>query len=157
MFLDKMSKTASSDYMGADTAQYGATDRVRSFASTRFVQPAKRQNVRTFQIHSGTLAKTLVADGLLAPNRYPIVCNALRSRRFLEENHIRLLEERTNAASGQSSDVTFIYALDHKTADHDRKELLARFDTMRGLLKEAYREVGGAEQAINSERDEWGR
>lgn len=139
-------------------ADYGATDRVRSFAAVRFVTPARQHHKKTFQIHSGILARTLVADGALAPNRYPIVCNALRSRRFLEENHLRLVEEKTNAGSGLSSDVMFVY--EFKTGVRERESgdsLLTRFGSLNGLLKETYAALGGAERAIQSEREAWER
>ena len=139
-------------------ADYGATDRVRSFATVRFVTPARQHHKTTFQIHSGVLAKTLVADGALAPNRYPIVCNALRSRRFLEDNHLRLVEEKTNAGSGLSSDVTFVYAFKAKAKNEERgSSLMARYESLNGLLKESYAAVGGAERAIESEREAWDR
>lgn len=137
-------------------ADYGATERVRSSAAKYFVIPARQRREKTFQIHSGTFAKALVAEGLLAPNRYPLVCNALRSRRFLEDNKLRLTGEKTNASSGLSSDVTFTYALG---PPGPRKEsgpdLLTEFDKLRGALKGTYAAFGGAERAIQSEREAW--
>jgi hypothetical protein len=139
-------------------ADYGATDRVRSSAALRFVSPARQQRQKTCQIHSGTFAKALVADGALAPNRYPIVCNALRSRRFLEDNGLRLVEERTNAESGLSSDVTFVYALEGNVDEPDGSpSLLDSLEGLRGLLKRSYAAVGGAEKVIQAEREAWER
>jgi hypothetical protein len=139
-------------------ADYGATERVRQSAVERYVRPARAQKRKTFQIHSGSFEKELVQRGLLQRNRFPIVCNALRSTRFLEENHLALVDVKA-PPSGQSSTVIFTYRLqDEEPASLDTYEegndpLL----NLRGILANTYKKLGGAERFHKAEREAWGR
>jgi hypothetical protein len=88
-------------------------------------------------IHSGSLARTLVEKKLLQPNRFPIVCNALRSKRFSRENHLTLQEVQTPAASGKSFTVSFVFRLDptEATGASGARFDVSAFADLRGLLK----------------------
>lgn len=137
---------------------HGSTDRVRRFASEYFVKPARLRGEKTLTIHSGNLERLLVERKLLQPNRYPIVCNALRSKKFAAENHLRSLKIESPAASGQSSTVSFSFVLD---AEADKSPLQdpphPGFNDLYGLLKDTYRKLGGASSFHENEREEWGK
>src|ERR1700723_2725709 len=90
---------------------YGSTDRVRSSAGKRYIAPARAKKERFVHIHTGEFSKELVQERLLAANRFPLVCNALRSKKFLAENRLRLVKEEA-PPSGLSSTVVFTYELE---------------------------------------------
>src|ERR1039458_2830702 len=75
-----------------EMANYGSTDIVRRTAAEQYIAPARKQSQTTVTIHSGDFNKFLVQNRVLPPNRFPIVCNALQSRKFLQENHLTLKE-----------------------------------------------------------------
>jgi len=129
---------------------YGATERVKRVAVETYIEPARRRGEKTVEIHSGQLARDLVQRQMLQPNRFPIVCNALRSKRFSIDNHVTLEEVRTSAASGQSSTVTFVFRLDDV-----RGPGAGSLASLRGIMKKSYRKLGGAESFHRSEREAW--
>ena len=66
-------------------ADYGSTDRVRRSAAQLYIEPARRRSEKIVKIHSGTFGKFLVDHKVLSQNRFPIICNALKSEKFLKE------------------------------------------------------------------------
>jgi len=138
-------------------ADYGSTDRVRRSATEQFVRPARQRGDKTVVIHSGAFEKLLVEQKLLQPNRFPIVCNALKSKRFSKENHLTLQEVKTPAASGQSSTVSFVYRLDPLEGPQSAPEDIGSFENLRGLLKRTYKQLGGADAFHSAERESWDR
>ena len=136
---------------------HGSTDRVRRSAAERYIVPARESGQKTVVIHSGTFAKQLVEQHLLQPNRFPIVCNALRSKRFAKENHLTLKEVKTPAPSGQSSTVSFVFKLDHIEAAslEETRKASPSFASLRGILKRTYKQLGGAEAFHTAERESW--
>jgi len=140
-------------------ADHGSTDRVRRSAAERYIVPARKRGDKTVVIHSGTFEKLLVEQRLLQPNRFPIVCNALRSRRFAKENHLTLQEVKTPAASGQSSTVSFVFKLEPIELGQSSGSINApaSFDSLRGILKRTYKQLGGAEAFHTAERESWDR
>lgn len=132
---------------------YGSTDKVRATASRQYIEPARLRGDKRVEIHSGVFNKTLVAQRLLPPNRLPIVCNALKSTKFLRENHL-VLEEVKGPPSGHSSTVTFVYSLAPAPSPAKRESL---FLGLRGVFKGVYDDEGGAEAFIRKQRDEFDR
>jgi hypothetical protein len=93
---------------------------------------------------------------MLAANRFPLVCNALRSKKFLSENKLRLVKEES-PPSGSSSTVVFTYELeplDQKPGGTQGG--FPSFMALHGLLKKTYSELGGAEKFHREERSHWG-
>lgn len=134
---------------------YGSTDRVRSSAGKRYIAPARAKKERFVHIHSGEFSKELVQERLLAANRFPLVCNALRSKKFLAENKLRLVKEEA-PPSGLSSTVVFTYELeplDEKPVGVEG--VTSSFMHVRGLLKKTYSELGGSEKFHREERSHW--
>ena len=95
-------------------ATYGSTDKVRKTAAERYIAPARKRSETTVTIHSGDFNKFLVQNRVLPPNRFPIICNALQSKKFLRENHLTLKEVQ-GPPSGKSSTVKFIYKIEPLT------------------------------------------
>jgi len=140
-------------------ADHGSTDRVRRYAAELYILPARKRGEKTITIHSGKFGKSLVENKVLPPNRFPIICNALRSKRFLEENDLTL-EEVQGPPSGRSSTVSFNYRIDPvvptpRTAHARNLSTREQFMKMRGILKETYAKLGGAEEFHRRERESW--
>ena len=88
-------------------------------------------------------------------NRTALVCQALRSHKFLEENHLAL-EKWDGPPSGMSTTVTFTYRLaGHQLA---AAQPLGESPLLRlwGIGKEVFQSLGGGEAFIRSEREQWG-
>lgn len=120
----------------------GGTSEVRRFVRERYVRPAKREGRSTFRVRVGEVHKALGFS-----NRVPLVCNALSSRKFQEENSIRLVK-RTGPPSGQSTTVEFTYEL----LDVKEIEVMEPLRALRGIGKDVFRELGGGEKFLRNER-----
>jgi hypothetical protein len=154
-------------------ADYGATERVRRFVVQHFFEPARRRGERKVTIHAGSLSKLLEEKNLLQPNRYPLICGAMTNSGFASKHGARL-EERRGPQSGLSSSATFTFVLESPApteplvptqAEGDGevsnsapvRPAVSKFMALRGILKEAYAEVGGAKAFHEAERDAWER
>lgn len=143
----------------------GATDRVRRFAAEHYIVPARSRREQIVKIHSGVSGKLMVEHGIISANRFPIICDALRSDKFLEDNHLNLLDVQAppTVRSGRSSTVTFIYRLDPEPAPPDPTRASQppvgsrKFLDLRGMLKATYKQLGGAKQFHTAERESWNR
>jgi hypothetical protein len=79
-----------------------------------------------------------------------MVCSALASRAFLDDNDLEL-ERREGPPSGISTTVVFSYRFKRKsTEDNPRR---SDFYALRGIAKEVFAALGGGETFINAERD----
>src|SRR5882672_4008567 len=81
------------------------SDLVREHVRENYLRPARRRGEKRVSIHVGTVHKVLALN-----NRVPLVCAALRSKKFLEENALNLIA-KTGPPSGQSTTVTFTYEI----------------------------------------------
>ena len=144
-------------------SDYGSTDRVRRYAAEQYVNPARQRGETTIRINSGSVGKSLVADHVLAPGRYPLICNALKSNIFQKENGLTLLEIQapSTAASKQSSTITFVYRIERATTSPEGSSPMpekdALFDRLYGSLRKTYKQLGGAEAFHRAERESWER
>jgi hypothetical protein len=141
-------------------ANYGSTDRVRKTAAEQYIAPARRRSESTVTIHSGDFAKLLVQGKVLPPNRFPIICNALQSKKFLRENHLTLKDVQ-GPPSGKSSTVKFIYKIEPLPPGNSPaarpSNAAGAFLGLRGIMKSAYRKLGGAEAFHRHESESWNR
>lgn len=138
-------------------ADYGSTDRVRRSAAEKYIMPARAKKQATVTIQTGLLEKSLVKSGILQPNRFPIVCNALKSRKFLKDNNLTLLKVQA-PPSGQSSTVSYTYRLGPDAGNKPEvTPAHPAFADLRGILKRAYPHLGGAEAFHEAERESWER
>lgn len=139
-------------------ATYGSTDKVRKSASEQYIAPARKRSETTVTIHSGDFSKFLVQNRVLPPNRFPIICNALQSKKFLQENHLTLKEVQ-GPPSGKSSTVKFIYKIEPLPPGSLPPSTPASsadaFLSLRGIMKSAYQKLGGAEAFHARESESW--
>jgi hypothetical protein len=77
----------------------------------------------------------------------------LRGRKFLEENNL-ILEKQEGPPSGLSTTAAFTYRLadQHQTP---RDQTKSDWAGLRGIAKEAFAAVGGAESFLKSEREKF--
>src|SRR6266702_3937626 len=144
-----------------DMDNYGSNDIVRKTAAEQYIAPARKQSQTTVTIHSGEFNKFLVQNRVLPPNRFPIICNALQSKKFLQENHLTLKEVQ-GPPSGKSSTVKFIYKIEplppgsHSSAPPPANSADA-FLSLRGIMKSAYHRLGCAAAFHARESESWDR
>jgi len=132
------------------------TDRVREQASRRYVEAARRQGLGRFSINVGEVQKEAKLR-----NRVALVCNALKSNKFLQANRLRLVSE-SGPPSGMSTTVTYTYEfVDGENsagpsapngsggAPQSRE---AAWQKLRGALKDVFAEYGGGEAYLRAER-----
>lgn len=81
--------------------------------------------------------------------RAPAVCSALKSREFLRENNLELVQI-SGPRSGQSTTVIYTYEFAApRSASDSEEDAWAR---LRGALRDAFAELGGGEKYIRAER-----
>jgi len=122
-------------------------DRIRSHGREKYVLPARGRNEHRFSIRVGDVVRELKLSG-----RTPAVCSALRSREFLDANALRLLS-KTGPPSGQSTTVTYTYELLDKPASTPAKP--DPWTQLRGALKDIFAELGGGENYLRKEREQF--
>ena len=127
-----------------DVSVQSVSDVVRRHAYDAYYRPALRRGEKVFSVNVGTVHKVLALT-----NRVPLVCAALKSRKFLEENGLDLIAE-TGPPSGQSTTVTFTYQI----VGNNREEPVPNESLLqlRGIAKDLFRELGGGEAFIQQER-----
>jgi hypothetical protein len=125
------------------------SDLVRKFAVEKYVKPARSRGDRTFTVVVGDVHRTLGFR-----NRVPLVCNALKSNKFLQENHVRL-KHTEGPPSGLSTTVTLTYEFqDVELAGSKPRNPLWE---LLGQAKDAFRQFGGGEAFIQRERQNLNR
>jgi hypothetical protein len=124
------------------------TDQIRDHARRQYIEAARRRRERVVQIVAGDVHKAL---GL--SNRVPVVCNALSSKAFLEDNRIAL-ESREGPPSGLSTTVKFTYRFLGETSQA-AKGSPSPFFGLRGAAKQVFQALGGGEAFIRAERDQF--
>jgi hypothetical protein len=80
-------------------------DQVREHARQVYIEPARRRGDSTVRIVAGDVQKAV-----RLVHRTALVCQALRSHKFIEENHLAL-QKWDGPPSGMSTTVTFTYRL----------------------------------------------
>ena len=123
------------------------TDLVREHARKKYVEPAQHRHAATFQIVVGDVQRDLQLH-----NRTPLICSALRSRKFLAANHL-VLEKWEGPPSGMSTTVTLTYRLEGDAARKAMPVPEDRFISLRGILKDTFQNLGGGEAFIRKQRE----
>ncbi len=124
-------------------------DLVREYARQEYIEPAKARQESTIRIVAGDVQKAVHLS-----NRVPLVCQALKSRKFLNENHL-VLEKWEGPPSGMSTTVTFIYRLLDEAQPASGKRAEWPFLRLRGIAKEAFSDLGGGEEFLRKEREQF--
>ena len=120
------------------------SDTVREHATEAYVRPARRRGGRTLSINVGDVHRAVALR-----NRVPLVCQALESAKFLRANALKLIS-KTGPPSGQSTTVTYTYEFVETKPPSARDDPWMK---LRGSLRNAFAELGGGEQYLQAERD----
>jgi hypothetical protein len=127
------------------------TQLVRDHVRNTYVEPALRARKPGFQVVAGDVHRALRFH-----NRVPLVCQALKSRKFLAENNLTL--ERTEGPpSGLGTTATFFYRVAGKAGARESDRAEAGFLRFRGIAKDVFQSLGGGEKFIRSERNKFPR
>jgi hypothetical protein len=120
---------------------------VRDHARAQYIEPARRRGDSVVKIVAGEVVKAVHLH-----NRTPLVCQALRSHKFQKENHI-VLEKWEGPPKGMSTTVTFTYRLIGDSTRSSVPDGLDAFLKLRGTLKDVFQSLGGGEEFIRRERE----
>jgi hypothetical protein len=120
------------------------SESVRQYATEKYVRPTQHRGARTLSINVGEVHRAVALR-----NRIPLVCQALESDKFLRANELKLIS-KTGPPSGQSTTVTYTYEFVQTKPSSPKDDSWAR---LRGVLKDVFAELGGGEQYLRSERD----
>src|SRR6202023_1542131 len=123
--------------------------RVKDYARAEYIDPARRRGDLTVKIVAGDVQKAVRLS-----NQTPLVCQALKSHKFLDENHL-VLEKWDGPPSGMSTTGLFTYRLtSERSPDTDPGESpLLGFLRLQGTRKEVFQTLGGGEASIRRERE----
>ena len=122
------------------------SDRIRQHAAEVYVSAARRRGEQILTVNVGTVHKALALS-----NRVPMVCAALASKKFLTENHLRLIS-KTGPPSGQSTTVTYTYEFVDEGNNRKALDRQDAWNRLRGALREVFAEYGGGEAYLRAER-----
>jgi hypothetical protein len=123
------------------------SDTVRTHVIQKYLKAARQQGKRTFAVNAGEVHRSLHLH-----NRVPLVCVALKSRKFLQEQGLRIISV-TGPPSGQSTTVTYTYEI--IGADPRQPPSSNPFLGLRGIAKEIFKKLGGGESFIRGERSKF--
>ena len=119
-------------------------DRIRMYGKEMYVIPARSRKEKRFSIRAGDVVRELRMSG-----RAPAICSALKSREFLRQNNLQLVE-RAGPKSGMSTTVTYTYEFVESAPAAAKEDPWAR---LRGALKDVFAELGGGEEYLRAERE----
>jgi hypothetical protein len=120
------------------------SDSVRQHATDVYVRPTQQRGERKVSINVGEVHRAVALR-----NRVPLVCQALESDKFLRANELKLIS-KTGPPSGRSTTVTYTYEFVDTKLSSPKDDPWAR---LRGALKDVFAELGGGEEYLRSERD----
>jgi hypothetical protein len=127
-------------------ASKSSSDLVREYAHETYVSPARRRREKTVTINAGQVQK-----GVGLHNRVSLVCQALRSEKFLRADGLKLISE-TGPPSGQSTTVTYTYEIVDEGQDNKSLDRQDAWNRLGGALKDVFAELGGGENYLRNER-----
>lgn len=138
------------------------SDQIRDHVRVNYVEPARLSHQGRFTVRCGTVEKELGMS-----NRIAHVCTALKTPKFLAPNGLRLVET-SGPPSGTSTTVVYTYEFQDSAPAAAMPKALgagapgaasiyAKLRQMEGILKDVYKELGGAERAIRVERKGYSR
>ena len=126
-------------------------DRIRMHGKERYVIPARDRKEDRFSIRVGDVIRDLKLGGHALAGCSP-VCSALKTREFLQENRLRLVD-KSGPPSGQSTTVTYTYEFVAKEKEDDKVgDRQDAWNRLRGALKDVFAELGGGENYLRDER-----
>lgn len=126
----------------------GDTQRVKEFARTEYVEPARRRGDSTVEIVAGNVHKALGMN-----NSVPTVCQALKSSDFLRENCLEIARIE-GPPKGLGTRLKLTYRLAAKSPSQtERRTEESSLMRLWGIGKEVFQSLGGGEAFIRRERE----
>jgi hypothetical protein len=119
-------------------------DKIRTHSRDKYALPARERKQKRFSIKAGDVVHELKITGYA-----PAVCSALKTREFLHGNNLRLVG-RSGPPSGQSTTVTYTY--EFVDVNPLPKPIDDSWKSLRGSLKDVFKELGGGEAYLKAER-----
>jgi hypothetical protein len=134
------------------------TETTKKHVIDKYVKPARQRGEQTIQVRVGSVLKELGWT-----NRTPSVFSTLSSRALQREAGIELIEKRGGPPSGgPSTTVEFVYRiipLSERTQAPKPVEAPipngSGLKALFGILADTFRQLGGGEAYLKSERDSW--
>jgi len=128
------------------------SETVLQFVRANYVDPARLRGQATIEIKAGD-----IHSGLRWSRRVPLVCSALSSQKFQSAVGVKLLGTKDAPPSGLSTRTIYRYEVLDREAqiwpDGDppppKRGLLAAY----GVATHLYRQVGGGDAFLKSERE----
>jgi hypothetical protein len=130
----------------SQTATQSDSDVVRNYVTENFINPARKRGEGTVLVNVGAVHRALNLQ-----NRVPLVCAALKSKKFLAGQGLKILAT-SGPPSGQSTTVTFTYEIPTTGAYTSGNNPLFG---LRGAAKDIFKKLGGGEHFIGSERSKF--
>ena len=124
-----------------------SVDAIRAHAVKEYVAVARRRGEKLVRIVAGDVHRALKLK-----NRVPNVCNALKSRIFLDLN-LLAIEDVSGPPSGMGTRVIYTYRLLDEKEPRVEAARTPSFEKLRGLLKESLQSLGGGETFLRNERN----
>ena len=124
-------------------------DRVRDYARRQYIEPARARRQSIVRIVTGEVHK-----GVHLSNRVPLVCQALKSHKFLNENRL-VLEKWEGPPSGMGTTVTFTYRVLDASQPASVQSEDWSFGKLRGAAKDVFQSLGGGEAFLRKEREQF--
>ena len=134
------------------------SDQIRDYVRANYVEPARLSLQGRFTVRCGTVETQMGMS-----NRTAQVCSALKSPRlFLDPNHLRIVgTSGPQSGMGRNTEYTYEFQESGPTATVPKapvtESIYTKLRQMEGLLKDVYKELGGAERAIREEREGYSR
>ena len=125
------------------------SDQVIQYVQRLYIEPAKKRGDSAVSIKAGDVHKALRWS-----NRVPSVCQALSSKRFLEQNHLTLIEKQ-GPPSGLSTTTVFTYRLSTPATPSKPVRKTSLLLSLQGAGKDLFKKFGGGEAFLREERRSW--
>jgi len=123
------------------------SQQIRDYVRREYIEPARQRKQARITVVVGDVHKAIHLT-----NRVPSVCQALRGKKFLAENHL-VIEKYEGPKSGLGTTVTVTYRLTDTPCAQPAPSLPFPFLRFRGIAKEVFQSLGGGEQFIKNERE----
>jgi hypothetical protein len=134
------------------------TEKTRKHVIAKYVTPARSRGEEQIQVRVGKVLKELGWT-----NRTPSVFSTLSSNSFQREAGLELIEKRGGPPSGgPSTTVEFVYRVlypaqgERTAATQPTIPNGSGLKALYGILADTFRELGGGEAFLKSERAAWG-
>lgn len=126
-----------------NTAKKITSEDVRKHVEEQYIRDSRKKGVQRFTVNAGKVHRDL---GL--HNRVPLVCSAIQSQKFLNQNGLKLVE-KSGPRSGISTalNLTFEFA-----ADSQQEQTEDPLMGLYGIAKDVFAALGGGEKFIRAER-----